>query len=180
MKEKRDRLFRVNRPHIRPLELLNGDNYGKDMAILWAAYKLGSFEERIEPGLEQKEFAALFITIASGYNLGWMIEDRNAKFKNEYGPIGIVLAVSNGWELEPHFEKFQWASAKNILKSFVAFLQMMRYDKTIGIVNIYSLKDSKNLFDHITEYGVLRYATKIPKGDIRGDRYIYYTHGKRK
>lgn len=180
MKEKRDRLFRVNRPHIRPLELLHGDQYGKDLGVLWAAYKLGSFDQRIEEGLEQKDFADLMITIASGYNLGWIIEDKNPKFKNEYGPIGLMLAVYNGWELEPHFEYFQWASKRNILKGVVAFLQMMRYDKTIGIVNVYSQKDSKNLFDHITEYGVLRFATKIPKGDIRGDRYIYYTHGRAK
>jgi hypothetical protein len=180
MKEKRDRLFRVSRPHIRPLELLNGETYGKDMAILWAAYKLGSFGERIEQGLDQKAFANLFITISSGYNLGWIIEDKNKQFKEGQGPIGLILAVYNGWELEPHFEKFQWASARNILKSFVSFLQMMRYDKTVGIVNVYSLKSSKNLFDHVCQYGVLRFAAKIPKGDVRGDRYIYYTHGKRK
>ena len=180
MKSKRDRLFRVNRPHIRPIELLNEGNYGKDMAILWAAYKLGSFSDQIDSGLDQKTFANLFLTISAGYNLGWMIEDRNAKFKNEYGPIGLVLAVTNGWELEPHFDAFKWATPKNILKSFVAFFQMMRYDKTVGIVNVHSLQASKNLLDHVTEYGVLRYVTKIPKGDIHGDRFIYYTHGKRK
>ena len=179
MKEKRDRLFRVSRPHIRPLELLNGETYGKDMAILWAAYKLGSFDQ-IESGLDQKEFANFIISIANGYNIGWIIEDKNKQFKEEYGPIGLVLSVYNGWELEPHFEKFQWASSRNILKAFVSFFQMMRYDKTVGIVNVYSLRESKNLFDHICKYGVLRYAAKIPKGDIRGDRYIYYTHGKRK
>lgn len=177
-KQKRDRLFKSSRPNVRPLELFDGDHYSKDVAILWAAYRKGSFQD-MEDGLNQSEFTEFILDIAASYNKGWMIEDNNSQYKNGYGAVGFVFAADNGWEIEPHFEKFSWATKRNVLRTFVSFLQMMRYSKEVGIVNLYSLKDSKNLFDHITDYGVTRYVGKVPHGDLRGDRYIYYTRGKK-
>lgn len=180
MKEKRDRLFRVNRPRLRPIELFDGQTFGKDMGVMWAAYKLGTFDDRIEPGLSQIEFANLMVNIASEYTDSWLVEDKNPKYKNEYGPVGWFAAVYNGWEIEPHFEKFSWATSRNILRSVVSFLQMMRYDKRVAVVSVYSRKRDKKFFDHVTGYGVLRYAGKIPRGEVDSDRYIYYTNGKKK
>ena len=47
------------------------------------------------------------------------------------------------------------------------------------LVNVHSLKDSKRLFNHVSKYGVLKYAAKIPDGDYRGDRYMYYIRGRK-
>lgn len=175
-KEKRDRLFKSSRPHVRPLELFDNGKYSKDLAILWAAYKKGSFPEM--PEMDQSEFTEFILDIASQYSKGWMIEDNNSQYKDGHGAIGFMFAADNGWEVEPHFESFEWATPRNILRSVVSFLQMMRYSKDVGVVNIYSLSDSKKFYDHLIGYGVTRYVGKVPHGDIRGDRYIYYTRGK--
>lgn len=175
-KQRRDRLFKTSRPNIREMSLVDQQGYTKDMGILWGAYKEGSFDL---PEGSQEEFAQYMMQEVNPYDKKWMIEDSNA-FCGGYGPVGMMCGVYNGYELEPHFQAFSWATPRNILRAIVSFLQMMRYDKEIGVVNVHSLKESKRLFNHVCRYGVLTYATKIPHGDIRGDRYIYYVRGRKK
>ena len=174
-KEHRDRLFKNGRPHIRAMELVKDDQVGPDMGVLWAAYKQDGFDL---PEMDQTQFADFMLDVASQYTMGWVIEDANPKFKDGRGPVGFVTAVYNGWELEPHFEPFPWATPKNVLKSAVSFFQMMRYDKNIGVVNVYSLNKDKRFFKHVTRYGVLNYLGRIPHGDVRGDRHIFYIRGR--
>ena len=175
-KERRDRLFKTSRPNIRELSLVDQQGYTKDMAILWGAYQQGSFDL---PEASQEEFAQVITEAINDYQKKWMIEDKNAKFNDGYGPIGMVYAAYNGWELVPSLELFSWASTRNKLRAAVSFLQMMRYDKSVGIVSINSLKDDKDFYNHVSKYGVLRYAAKIPNGDENGDKYIYYIRGRK-
>lgn len=173
-KERRDRLFKSSRPNIREMSLMDNEGYTKDMGILWGAYKMGSFGETT-----QEDFAHHMMSEVQPYAKKWLVEDFNAKYESGYGAVGMVCAVYNGWELEPRLEMFPWSTPRNTLRTAVSFLQMMRYNKDIGIVNIYSLEDSKKFFHHVSKYGVLNYATKIPNGDASGDRYIYYVRGKK-
>lgn len=175
-KERRDRLFKSSRPNIREMSLVDQQGYTQDMSILWGAYKQGSFKI---PEVSQEEFADYMMSEVNPYQKKWLIEDANTKYESGYGPVAMVCAAYNGWELEPHLEVFDWATKRNILRLAVSFFQMMRYDKSVGIVNVYSLKKTKNLFNHIAKYGVLKYAAKIPDGDERGDRYIYYIRGRK-
>lgn len=175
-KQRRDRLFKSSRPNIREMSLIDDQGYTKDMGILWGAYIQGSFGDA---SATQEEFADMMMEEVEPYNKKWLIEDKNQKFDGGYGAVGMMYATYNGWELEPHFEPFSWATPRNILRSMVSFLQMMRYDKDVGIVNVYSLKKGKNFYHHVSKYGVLKYATKIPDGDKGGDRYIYYIRGRK-
>lgn len=176
-KERRDRLFKKSRPNIRPLEIETEEGIGKDMAVLWAAYTHNTFQEMPE-GMDQTEFTEYMMGILSPFMYGWIIEDRTSKFKEGHGPVGMMTAFYNGWELEPHYEAFSWASKRNILRSIVSFLQMMRYDKSIGVVVVNSLDKTRNLFKHVTRYGVLRYLDCIPDGDRDGNRHIFYVRGR--
>lgn len=175
-KERRDRLFKSSRPNIREMSLIDQQGYTKDMGILWGAYIQNSFDM---PETTQEDFAGLMVREINPYQKKWLVEDANIKFSEGYGPIGMMVARYNGWELEPEFISFSWASPRNILRATVSFLQMMRYDKDVGIVNVHSLKKSKDFFNHVSKYGVLKYAAKIPNGDERGDRYIYYVRGRK-
>lgn len=175
-KEYRDRLFRTGKPNIREAELWNGENYGKDMAVLWATYKKGMFGDL---DISQEDFSEYILDEAAQYPKRWVIEDKNSNFKDGYGPVGLLMAVYNGWEMEPHIEHFPWATTKNKLRSVVSFLQMMRYDKDVGIVNVYAVGKEKRFFKHITKYGVLNYAARIPHGDEKGDRHIFWVRGRK-
>ena len=175
-KERRDRLFKTSRPNIREMSLIDEQGYTKDMGILWGAYKQGSFDL---PEVTQEEFATNMLNETTPYSKKWLIEDKNSQFGGGYGPVGMVCAFYNGWELEPHLEVFSWATKRNILRVAVSFFQMMRYDKEVGIVNVHSLKDTTGFFNHVEKYGVLKFAAKIPDGDKRGDKYVYYIRGRK-
>lgn len=159
------------------MEITDGDQWGRDMGVLWAAYRMGSFN--MEEGLSQEELTEYFLDLFSKYHYGWMIEDRHNGFSDQWGPVGFMLGVYNGWELEPHFEGFQWSSTRNILRAIVSFLQMIRYQKEIGVVNVHCLKQDKRFYDRVCQYGVLSYVGRIPHGDIRGDRFIYCVRGRK-
>lgn len=174
-KEWRDLLFRDGKPDIREAQFFNEDGTpAKDTGVLWAAYLEGGNPQKIE----KEDFPDAVAKMLSGYSMAWLAHDRNGKFRDKYGPIGLVVAAYNGWELEPHFEPFPWATKQNKLRTVVAFLQMMKYDKGVGIVNVYALDAHKEFFKRISKYGVLKFAGTIPDGDYRGDRHIFYIRGR--
>lgn len=174
-KERRERLFRTGRPNVRELDFSNM----KDMAILWDAYQKGSFD--FPEGLEKPEFVGAIMNLANQYHLGWMIEDKTSQYADDMAPIGLMMAHTNGWEVEPHFNSFSWATPRNKLRAFTAFFQKLRYDKDVGVVNVHSLKKDKPFFKHLAKnYGVLNYLGCIPHGDFRGDKHIFYVRGRKK
>ena len=176
-KDKRDRLFRKSRPYFRPLQIYDGDQYHKDIGVLWAAYQEGCFHE-LPRGLEQLDFANEVEKLTQSYEL-WMAEDDNNSYESHKGPIAFVSIMGDGWKIEPHCEYFPWASIRNKLRSQVAFYQMVRYKK-IGVCIVKSLESDVPLHNKCKEYGVLFYVGKIINGDPRGDEYVYSVRGKLK
>lgn len=173
-KELRDRLFKKDRPFIRPLEIYDGDSYHKDMGILWAAHQKKSFYGYND--VTQEEFAKQVEELSQDKEL-YMIEDHNKGYK-DHGPVGAIAVETDGWKIEPHAEFFKWATPKNILRASVSFLQMARYKK-IGCVEVRCVDSSKSLFDHCVNYGVLYFSGKILGGDPRGTEYIYSVRGRK-
>lgn len=176
-KAKRDRLFKNGRPHIRPLQVYDGEKYHKDLGILWVGYKKTPFEW-LKENLEQSEFARAIEHIYKDDDL-LIAEDNNRHFKDKKGPVALFSLSNNGWKYEPHVQFMPWATKKNILRATVAFLQYVRYSKKVGCVVVFSLEDSLTLFDKCCEYGVLHRVGLIPNGDPRGDEWMYTIRGKR-
>lgn len=174
-KEKRDRLFKSGRPLIRPLVVREGAGYSKDVGILWVAHQHNpfyGFEKDKETFLDQLE---TFSDRVSFY----MIEDKNTEFK-EQGPIGFLYVYNNDWEIEPHVIYFPWATTRNKLKGLVAFLQMVRYSRAIGVCVIHARRDFVPLLDKAKEYGVVHYVGRILNGYGEGDKFIYSVKGKKR
>ena len=174
-KEKRDRLFKSGRPLIRPLQIYDGEKYHKDIGILWVAYSKEPFYSFPE-GLSKTEFVEVIKEMVSTREV-MMIDDTNSEYR-ESGPVAMITVQTDGWKIEPHTSIFPWATTRNKLRGVVSFFQMVRYKK-IGVCIIYSLQQSKSLFDKCIKYGVLHYVGKIVNGDPRGDEYIYSVRGKR-
>lgn len=175
-KQKRDRLFKSGRPLVRPLVVREGAGYSKDVGILWLAHQhkpFIRFSDEKEAFLKEIEDAS-----DSGMSL-YMVEDKNIEF-NGQGPIAFVYVYNDDWEIQPHVEYFPWATARNKLKGLVAFLQMVRYSRAIGVCVIHSRNNSTPLFDKSKEYGVLHFIGKILSGYAEGDKFIYSVKGKRK
>ena len=176
-KEARAKLFEQSRPEIRPLVAINENGeMGHDMAVLWAAYRMGSFPVFGET--DQNGFTQLMANYLSRYAFAWVVDDRNGKYPSGFGPIGLIVARYDGWGLEPHFNPFSWSTPRNRLRTVIAYLQMMRYEKSVGIVNVNSGDDHAAIFRKIAKtYGILYYIGKIPRGDHGMDRHIFYGRG---
>lgn len=177
-KDARERLFKHSKPHIRPISILREDgNFGNDMGVLWAAYLKGSFKDLGE--LNQEDFTEKAIEFLKRFDFAWMCEDKNAKFSNGVGPVGLIVGRFNGWSLEPHWTPFSWATARNRLRTAVSFFQMARYEKGVGVLNVYSNEENLGFFNRLKKnYGVIYYIGKFPRGDYGEDRYIFYARGK--
>jgi hypothetical protein len=176
-KEARDRLFRDSRPNIRPLDILTEDGtMGGDMGVLWGAYRKGTFSNLGK--LSQEEFTEETIKYLSRFQFAWIVDDRNYHFPSGYGPVGIVVGRFNGWALEPHWIPFSWATARNRLRTAVAYFQMIRYEKDVGVLNVFSSDKDFRFFKRIgKKYGVIYYIGKFPRGDFGEDRYMFYGRG---
>ena len=175
-KEARDRLFKYGRPNIRPLDILEEGGIGKDMAVLWGAYRKGGFEQLGE--VSQEDFTQDILKILSPYEWVWIIEDKNYNYPKGYGPVGLMVARFNGWEMEPHFQPFPWATPKNKVKSVVSFMQMARYEKGVGVLNVFTGCEDKSFFDYLSKkYKVMYYVGKIHKGGYGDDKYLFYGRG---
>jgi len=168
-KERRERLFKSGRPVIRHLEILDGEQYSKDMGILWAAYKAGSFP--IPQGLSQEEFVKTIEE--SPYQQTWIIDDKNKSFSSGHGPIALVGTNTAGMIVEIKGVFFKWASRKNILRGSVAFLTMIRGSKKTGIVLVRTQKEKMTLPDHLKLYELLYFL-----GQSDDSEYLYSVRGR--
>jgi hypothetical protein len=177
MKAKRDRLFKRGRPLIRPLVIEEDGKPHKDVGLMWVAYKKGAFP-LFPKGMTEAQFFDYIVDYSNDVGM-YVADDYNSEYEG-VGPIGFLSVKTHGIKIEPHADYFPWATTRNKLRSAVSFFQMVRYQK-IGSCIVYSLIDSKPLFDKVQEYGVLNYVGRIPNGDPhgRGDEYLYTIRGKK-
>lgn len=180
MKEKdlRDRLLK-NRPNVRPLQVLTDGGYSDDVKILWVAHKHSPFLG-LPQDIPQDQFVMEILRVSEMAEF-YVVDDSNQEYSGR-GVIALIAAKNDGWKIEPHVEFFPWATKRNVLRTCVAFFQMIRNSRKVGVCVIKSLKDSVNLFNHCIKYfppGVLWKVGRVPNGDQRGDEYIYSIKGRK-
>lgn len=178
-RERRARLFKHDKPFVRPAVLLSEAGLGDDMGVLWAAYKAKSFP-LLGEGLDMAGFSKAIIAMASNLHEMAIVEDNSKAFGSGRGPVAIIGIRSDGWRHEPHIDYFKWATKRNILRVTVQFLQMARYSKEVGVLIVRSLKPTSGLFMRVAkDYGVLNFVGRIPNGTPRGDEYLFSMMGKK-
>lgn len=166
-KQWRDRLFKKSRPLVRKHET-------SDNGFLWAAYQRGAFD--LPKGLTQADFLIEMAKKFGAFNLLWVIEDDSEQFKAKRGLVALVGINTDGWQYVPKVFCFPWATPKNVLRSYVGFLQMIRYQKDVGVCRFESLTDDLN---RLKKYGVLYPRGRVPSGSPAGDLFIYSISGKK-
>ena len=182
---RRERLFSKSRPFVRPLDMT------KDSWVLWAAYDLGSFPywkpDPLKEGKfkEPAEFFEHFKQAITGKSSVLMIDDdtsispTKAAFKDKTGPVCMVTIINFGWRIEPYFDFFYWATPRMRLRAVVAFLQMVRHAKEVGVCLVRVIEKGLVLAEHCRPYEVLQPCGKIPFGVPEGDEYLYYVKGRK-
>jgi len=180
-KTNRARLFKTSKPTLRQASLINQDgSYGVDMGNLWAAYKADSFPLIENRDMSPSEFGAYVIATCRGLSEAVIVEDDSTAYSSGRGPIAFIGIISDGWKHEPHVDYFAWRTSRNVLRTAVAFMLFMRYNRNVGVCVVRSLNEHVNLFKRVSKYTVLNYVGKIFKGTPRGDEHIFTVAGKKK
>lgn len=134
------------------MDLGNETSYGKDMGILWAAYKAGSFA--LEEGLPQEEFAEQIIVHLSVYDSLFIVEDKNPVYSGK-GPIALISVKTDRDLIRPDIDYFKWATKRNILRTTVAFFQWVKNTNSVGLCVFGSTLKTRALYNRMREYGLL-------------------------
>ena len=134
------------------MDIGDEQSYGKDMGVLWAAYKAGSFA--LPAGWEQSEFAQRIVDYFSIFDSVFIVEDKNPAFQ-ERGPVAVILVTSDREVIRPDIDYFKWATGKNMLRTTVAFFQWVRYSKDVGLCVICATSKSRKMFERMREYGIM-------------------------
>lgn len=170
-KELRDRLFKKGRPRFRKAELVGEEGYGKDMPILWAAYKAGSFEA--SDGMTQEQFAEWILAQSRGFKDLLIGEDKSVHFKGGVGPVVVVGVNQQNLMVEAVGQAFKWATKRNILRLSVAFLHMITLSKKTGVCMVKTGSKDQKLADHMKGYKLLFYVGRTGK-----DEHLYAVRGR--
>lgn len=133
------------------MDLGDGESYGKDIGILWAAHKAGSFGL---PEMSQSEFANHILMKIAEYDSAFIVEDKNREFV-EKGPVALILVRTDGEIIRPDVDYFKWATKRNVLRTAVGFFQWVRYSKDVGVCVFGSTRESKPLYERMREYGIM-------------------------
>jgi hypothetical protein len=149
----------------------------KDNGFLWAAYLKGSFD--LPEGLTQAEFLPAVAEKWGGFPLVYVIEDENKGFKSGKGIVALVPVWTDGWVYEPTVKFFGWATKKNILRASVAFFQMLRHEKSVGVCVVKTTKKDFRFMKHMEKYGVLYVRGRVPRGCAEGDVFVFSIEGKK-
>lgn len=170
-KERKDLIFRKSRPLARRLEIMEGEHYSKDVGILWAAYQAGSFS--LPEGLTQDQFMGEIDKTMNGFHSLWVIDDDSKAYSSGRGPVAIVGANSSGLIVEPKFMFFKWANCRNVIKSIVAFINMIKSSLRTGIVLVRTDRKNKSIADHMKKYDLLFFIGKSSENE-----YLYTIRGR--
>lgn len=147
------------------------DGYGRDMGVLWAAYKAGSFEA--PEGMTQELFAEWILGQSKVFNDLLIGEDHSQAYKGGMGPVGIVGVNQQNLLVEAVGQSFKWATKRNVLRLSVAFLHMITLSKKTGVCMVKTNGKTQLVADHMKKYRLLFYVGKTAK-----DEHLYAVRGR--
>ena len=167
----RERLLE-NRPNARAFVLFEDGKFTKDAAILWSAYRAGSFPD-LPAGLSAEDFGAALSALAERYTEMYLIDDFNPVFDGKLGPVAFAGVRRNDAVLDLEGQAFKWATPLNCLRCAVCFLHKQSWSKQVGVCLVRTTEDMKRFLDRIRKYGVLFYLGPASKGN-----HLYWVRGR--
>jgi hypothetical protein len=167
-KQAREMLFKNGRPVFRQMEQ-------EDVRWFWAAHKVEH-----KPDMDPEDFYDYIAKEMEPYEKAYIAEDVNAQFSTGLGPIGVIAANYDGWNLTPHVAFFPWATKRNKVRVTVGFLMKQRFQKDVGCIRIHTTETFRKFFSRVSKYVPIKSCGKIEGGRPDGEwDYIFYVRGKR-
>jgi len=106
------------------------------------------------PEMDQDAFAEQVIGHMVQYQSLFIVDDDNKQYSSGRGPVVAIFVSSDGEIIKPVWHVFKWATNRNKLRTFVTFLQMVRYSKDVALCVIFDELKSK-LMMRARRYGLL-------------------------
>ncbi len=144
------------------------------MAFLWAAYRMGLWDDHMPPDMSQPMFEARIIEMISVADFDWIVEARSG---DGVRPVGLILAQAflDGRRIEPHIDWFPWATPRNRFEGIAAYLREV--GKRFKIL-IYIEEREQAFWERLKMYRLLRHGCKVIDHYGRGEHaYFFYTVG---
>ncbi len=164
-------LFRAERPLIRKLAIKQGEGFTKDIGVLWAAYKAGSFADLPE-GMNEADFLTAIEALQKEKTV-WLIDDFNPAYKDKRGPVAMACTSSADLIVSVEGCAFKWATKRNLLRCAASFLHLIRQSRATGVCMVKCNKAGETLMKHLMKYKVLYFM-----GCAAKDSYLYSARGK--
>lgn len=124
----------------------------EDIQYLWAAYRKGIFGSFIPEGLSPQDFKQSMTEFMFDNYSG--VYTCLATTKKGVIPVGVIpiSGVYLGWMIGD-VKWFPWASKRNIIESFVNFINTMKKEAyLLG----YCSEQDKEFFTYIAKHGIIR------------------------
>lgn len=133
----------------------------EDIRYLWAAYKKNTFDGYVKKDLTAKEFKIEITELMLNSYSGVYVCLANTK--QGFVPVGVipVAGIYLGWMIGD-VRWFPWASTRNIIESFVNFINEMK--KEVYLLGYCSDKD-KDFFVYMAKHGIIRRVGSINPKD---------------
>lgn len=138
------------------------------MPYLWAAYRMGIWQDTFKDGLSKDEFTLIVADLSETTNLLTIV----APNKNKRIPVGIIIAGEGVRYIEPHVDWFPWATDRNKLEGIIRGILTLREVKPLLI---WSEEKDKDFYAHVSRYGILRRV-----GTFNGDKKYSLFQSKEK
>lgn len=167
-KDRRSKLFQDRKPEFR---------VGTDEDLGWAyvSHRLGGGD------LDKEKFKGVLKTVLSAAQVVFVVQDRHSRFDGEFGPVGMIAIRWDGWRVEPEFLWFEWASARNKLRSTVAFfISQVRYSKAVGIGEWRVPENQAKLTKKLKRYMPLYPVGRVPNSSATGTEYLFFMTGAKR
>ena len=145
------------------------------MKYMWAAYRLGSFDEVVLPkGLKIDEFEERVLELLTPFSqILTVVSDQR--------PVGMFLLKERQWIVEPHAEWFPWATSRQIVEASIKLLDDIRRTPYEGFgpdfkeAFIVIPRKFVKFMTHIAKYGIVkRIGTSAVLG-YDGERALFET-----
>lgn len=171
-KDRRTAIFRSGKPLVRELKIMDGDEYSKDVGVLWVAYKAGSFS-MLPPDLTQEAFLSFIENLQTQFQTLWVIDDVNRAFPTSgKGPVMLVGTSTASLLVKAEASALAWANKRNLIRCAAAFLQMIRHSKKTGVCMVSAKKSDRSFLFHMRKYDLLHYIGRVAENE-----YLFSVRG---
>jgi len=158
---------------------LRGKEWTPDLEVLWKEYEQNPYLFFPEQ-LTQQSFLRTLELMSKRLDL--FVVEPSKKANSTHPVIGLIMAHDKEWFYEPHVKFFNWATDKDIYRTYFSFMEKLRKSPKVAYALFYCFaKDRKsiNISDRSLKHGLVDEKRFVKKNGSAEDQYVYILRGSK-